>query len=283
MPRISAEEQLAIELINDARLNPSAEAARQGYDINEGLADGTITLDPKQPLAVNMDLNSAAIAHSNWMLDENVFAHEGEGDSSPTDRVSQTDYDLSGSWMVGENLAFATTDPSSDQSEVTNELHDNLFASKHHRENIMEDEYTELGVGQTIGEFETDRGSSTVGMQTVNYGRSGDGKFLTGVAVNDADSDQAYDIGEGVEGVTFSAGGQSTDTAEAGGYSLDLSTAEPDVDVAVTHGGKTMNVSIAHEGQNVKLDLYDGDTLASSGTMSLGEGAKNGRLLGEND
>ena len=46
-------EQYMIELINRARANPGAEAARIGVDLNEGIPAGTITTDPKQPLAIS--------------------------------------------------------------------------------------------------------------------------------------------------------------------------------------------------------------------------------------
>src|SRR5258707_11440338 len=36
-------EQYEVELINRARANPAAEAARYGIDLNEGLAPGTIS------------------------------------------------------------------------------------------------------------------------------------------------------------------------------------------------------------------------------------------------
>src|SRR5262245_58376639 len=47
--------QYMLELINRARTDPAAEAARPDYgiDLNEGLAPGTISADPKQPLAPN--------------------------------------------------------------------------------------------------------------------------------------------------------------------------------------------------------------------------------------
>ena len=46
-------EQYLLELINRGRADPAAEAARYGIDLNEGLSPGTISSDPKQPLAVN--------------------------------------------------------------------------------------------------------------------------------------------------------------------------------------------------------------------------------------
>src|SRR5262245_55336620 len=46
-------EQLMLEVINRARANPTAEAARYSIDLNEGLAPGTISAAPKRPLAFN--------------------------------------------------------------------------------------------------------------------------------------------------------------------------------------------------------------------------------------
>jgi hypothetical protein len=48
---LTPEEQLMLELINRARANPVAEASRDGIDLNEGLAPGTISAAAKQPLA----------------------------------------------------------------------------------------------------------------------------------------------------------------------------------------------------------------------------------------
>ena len=47
------QEQLFLELINRARLDPAGEAVRYGIDLNKGLAAGTITTDQKQALTFN--------------------------------------------------------------------------------------------------------------------------------------------------------------------------------------------------------------------------------------
>ena len=47
----TAQELLDIALVNRARLDPAAEAALFGIDLNEGLAPGTISAASKQPLA----------------------------------------------------------------------------------------------------------------------------------------------------------------------------------------------------------------------------------------
>ena len=51
--QMTAQEQLLVELINRARANPEAEAARFGIPLNEDLEPGEISSDPKQPLAPN--------------------------------------------------------------------------------------------------------------------------------------------------------------------------------------------------------------------------------------
>ena len=83
----SAHEQLILELINRARLDPAAEAARLGIGLNEGLSAGTISKAAKQPLAANPLLVDAARDHSQWMLNRDKFQHEGAGGSSPTERI----------------------------------------------------------------------------------------------------------------------------------------------------------------------------------------------------
>jgi hypothetical protein len=60
----TAYEQYILELINRARANPGAEAARLGIDLNQGLAAGTISTAAKQPLAFNPLLIDAARGHS---------------------------------------------------------------------------------------------------------------------------------------------------------------------------------------------------------------------------
>ena len=60
MANCSAQEQLMLELVNRARMNPAAEAARFGVALNQGLPAGTISSAPKQVLAMNDFLVTAA-------------------------------------------------------------------------------------------------------------------------------------------------------------------------------------------------------------------------------
>src|SRR6478735_4975947 len=67
-------QQYMVELINRARANPTAEAARYGISLNEGLPAGTISTAPKQPLAINRYLTDGARTHSQWMIDTDTFS-----------------------------------------------------------------------------------------------------------------------------------------------------------------------------------------------------------------
>ena len=72
----SAQEQLMLELINRARMNPVGEATRLGINLNQGLPAGTISGAAKQVLAMNDLLVIATDNHSNWMLVNGQFAHQ---------------------------------------------------------------------------------------------------------------------------------------------------------------------------------------------------------------
>ena len=74
---LTANEQLFLELVNAARLDPLGEAARQGIDLNEGLARAPIARFRPRPrsqaLAPNAQIQQAAADHGQWMLDTDTF------------------------------------------------------------------------------------------------------------------------------------------------------------------------------------------------------------------
>ncbi len=57
-----------LEMINRARLDPTAEGDLYGITVNNA---------PVQPLAFNELLIDSALSHSQWMIDENKFQHTG--------------------------------------------------------------------------------------------------------------------------------------------------------------------------------------------------------------
>ena len=153
MATVTSFEQLLVELINRARSDPSAEAGRYGISLNQGLAPGTLSPDPLEPLAVVPTLSDAADAHSADMLANDYFAHTGLNGSSPGDRIFAAGWsEAPGSgYAWGENISYRSRYPATADAGTIESHHEGLFLSPGHRENILSPNFSELGVGQAIG------------------------------------------------------------------------------------------------------------------------------------
>jgi hypothetical protein len=260
-------EQLMLELINRARANPDAEAARFGIDLNEGLAPGTLSPTPKQPLAFNSHLITAARGHSLWMLDNDTFSHFETGGINPGDRMGTAGYVFSGSWTFGENLAYRGTTPGFPPLAPTVALeHDDLFVDagidgRGHRLNLMQDNYREIGVGAVTGVFTAQGNDFNAVMTTQDFGATGanPGPFLVGVVYRDLDGDGFYSPGEGVAGVSVKPVGGTffAVTSTSGGYAIPIRNAASPLSVSISGSGISGSVtkSIPLTGKNVKLDF----------------------------
>ncbi|UVK38101.1 hypothetical protein LHFGNBLO_005230 [Mesorhizobium sp. AR10] len=243
MPQHSANEQYLLELIN-------AERAKTGA----------------QPLAFDNDLSEAAEGHDRWMLATDIFSHTGSGGSSPTTRMKNAGYTLTGSWATGENIAWATTRAPTGTADEVKLLHTNLMNSSGHRANILNPNFREVGLGFEVGDYKG-RSSAFV---TEDFGKSGTDLFLTGVTFDDKDGDRFYDPGEGLGAITVTAknaAGQTfkTTTSAAGGYDLVLKPGT----YTVTYSGANIATSTqtATIGtKNVKRDLID--PTMKSGTLA---------------
>ena len=273
---ISAAEQYMIELINRARLDPLAEAARLGISLNQGLAVNTLGAQVRQVLAPNEKLEAASIGHSQWMLDRDVFSHTGANGTTPGQRATAEGY----SWnRVGENIAWQGSTGAISTDKMIAAHHDALFRSAPHRQNLLGDASREVGIAQELGQFRAGTTTFNASMVAQLFGTSGSSAFVTGVAYTDTNADMFYSIGEGRAGVTFAAQ-EITDTTEAaGGYALKL-TAEAAVAVTGTVGDLAFSATVALDRGNVKLDLVNGTTFATSGDVTLGSGINNLRQLG---
>jgi Ca2+-binding RTX toxin-like protein len=282
------QEQLFLELINRARLDPAAEAARQGIDLNQGLSAGTITIAQKQPLTFNEYLNDSADAHTAWMLSADVFSHTGSGGSSSFQRMQAAGYVFIGSWMSGENLAWSGSTGAIDANAYVYTLHRNLFLSSGHRTNTMKEGYKEIGVGAAAGQFNSGGTNFNSLMVTQNFATSGTAAFVTGVAYNDTDLNNFYSVGEGQGGITTEVSLNSTvlDSAaswSSGGYSLGA-TSTGAMKITFSGGGlsATMGATFTLGTTNVKVDLVNGNTIQSSVSATLTDAALNLMLLGIN-
>ena len=216
-------DQLLLELINRARRDPLAEAARFEVDLNEGLNPDTINGDPKQPLAPSQILTDAARAHSSDMLDREFFAHVNPDGLGPADRAWALGYP----GTAGENLAWYGTDAFLDRDGEIYERHKALFLSEDHRVNMLVGGYREVGLGIEFGFLSM--GSRSSIMVTENFGNPGGQYFITGIAYDDSvEEDKFYNMGEGLGAVTVTAVRVSdgmtftTETGEAGGYGMQV-------------------------------------------------------------
>lgn len=275
MAQPTAYDQYVLELINRARSAPSAEAARDGIGLNDGLASGTLSSAPKQPLAFNPDLIAAAQGHSAWIMANDTFSHTGAGGSSPGDRMAAAGYDFAGSYGWGENIGLVGGTNLTLNQATVDSLEKSLFVDSNepgvgHRVNILNPDWREVGVGVASGPYTYDNGASLPSsVVTQDFAYSGGGSFLTGVAYDDQNSDVFYEPGEGLGGLTVqatSSTGQSyqTTTWNSGGYQLQL----PAGTYKVAFSGGTLPVPVVETAtiasQNVKLDLVRGSAPLST-------------------
>lgn len=284
---VSAAEQYLLELINRARLDPLAEAARYAVPLNDGLPAGSITGTARDVLAPNALLEQAAIAHSEWMLDTDTFSHTGVDASSPGDRIETAGYEFTGSWSWRENLAWTGTTGTLDLDAAIDAHHEGLYRSAGHRANTFADDIREIGVAQVAGVFTQSGTNFNASMTTLNFARSGTDHFLTGVAYTDSDVDSFYSIGEGQSGLVITADGETVQTASAGGYGLAL-TSDDNVGVTISQSGGTLaTLSVDLSDGNVKLDVItatdNSQSLALSGSATLIAGIPDATLLGVAD
>jgi uncharacterized protein YkwD len=218
------QEQLMLELLNRARANPSAEAASFGIDLNANLSPGTISPNPKPPLAFQPRLIQAARAHADWMLATDTFSHTGVTNSTPADRIRNAGYPVSGSWAMGENIAWQGTTGVADLTQFTLDEHEGLFRSAGHRKNLLDPDFDEVGVGVRRGVYSQNGKDFDSVMIAQEFARSSGtpGPLVIGVVFRDANGDGHYTAGEGVGGLTVTpaAGGYWAVTSASGGFAV---------------------------------------------------------------
>jgi len=265
----SSHDQYLLELINRGRADPAAEAVRYETDLNEGLATGTISADPKQPLAFNLHLVSAAQGHSQWMLDSDTFNHYGPGPTDdPGDRMAAAGYTFIPAWGWGENIAWRGTTGTPDLTQYTELIHSGLYVDANypgrgHRLNLMAPAFKEIGTGAVPGVFTKDSTDYNALMVTEDFAYTAGDSFLTGVAYDDVVADDDfYSPGEGLGGITIVAaadpGGteHTATTWSSGGYTLQLSPGTYDVRASGPGlGGTVVYDDVVIGSENVKLDF----------------------------
>ena len=136
MTTMTSAEQLILEMINRARMDPDGEAARlaqthPGFTLNEGLAAGTISSTPKQVLAGNNTLAGVADNHNAAMLSSHVLdnnslnPHTQAGDGSEVTRIANAGYQETYPAFQtyhDENIAWQGTSGAIDLASMTQQV-----------------------------------------------------------------------------------------------------------------------------------------------------------------
>ena len=265
---ISPQEQLLLELVNRAREDPQAEAARHGISVEQ--------TGFRAPLAPHQLLIDTAGAYSERMLDQDFFDHTDPDGNGPLDRVLASGYPAN---IVGENIAWRGTTGSVNATEFTFEIHRNLYLSSGHRAGMLDTRMREVGIGLRIGEFIDPRDGRrwNAMMATEVFATRTGGHFITGVAFTDAVVDDAFfTVGEQLADVTVTATNQTsgatftTTTGPSGGYSLEV--ADGTYTVTFSGGGlpaPSVFQNVVVNGENRKIDFDRSNQRASSLPQNL--------------
>lgn len=269
----SDQAQYMLELINEARMNPTAAARRisaeQTPDIvmtmnhyNESLTDAAsdIAAAPsRQPVAWNDRLAAAAAMQSQHQADSGQQTHDGPNGMSLDQRMAANGY---GSHAGATENAFAYA--KSVDRAMQAFLIDWGVSDRGHRRNILQNDvnadksYNEVGIG-IVATSNKNLGPLVV---TQNFARSSANPApkLVGVIYNDNDRDSFYTPGEGVDQVLVRAqnletGEVSTATNwESGGYQMELRPGR--YRVSARRGLKALGVQEVNvSNENVKVDF----------------------------
>jgi len=238
----SAEEQQFVYELNRARWTPRTVEAQAG------LRSGSIV--PAPPLAINDNLAAAAGFRSNEMASLNYFAHQSPATGKwPNQIAREFGYALPTYWPNASNNIESIhrgnpTILGVMQSFVNSEVH---------RTHVMGQgwfaTHEEIGVGAHLGDRVWAILTAT---------ESTPGLFLTGVVYNDWNGNLRMDLGEGLAGVTITAGARSTTTNAGGGWSLPATTGRYRVTASGGSFAGTSTATVWVNGFNIEVDFISG-------------------------
>lgn len=124
----------------------SAKAFSAGELIDS--ANASRTQNGFASLTANSQLEQAAISKANDILANDYFAHTSPAGKTPWDFIKGAGYNYT---FAGENLAIGYSN--------TSELHNDWMNSASHRANILNQNFTEVGIAIVSGEY---KGSTTI-------------------------------------------------------------------------------------------------------------------------
>jgi uncharacterized protein YkwD len=256
-------EQLSLERINRARLRPGQEAAMNGIAIDEGIP-GQLNTTPKQPLALNAQLNDAARKHSQDMINRDFFGHVNPSGLDPFQRMQAAGYATF--IAAGENLAWRGSTGSIEPIQTVEAEHIDLFVDagidgRGHRVTMLNPAFREVGIGIVRGSFTKDGIAYDSIVQTQDFATSpADATIVLGVVYQDANANGRYDYAEGTANVNVTLGSITKVTNAAGGYSFTVN--QTGNHQLRFHTGTTRDLAITAGDANIKVDLINGTQVA---------------------
>ncbi|MGQ4647941.1 CAP domain-containing protein [Lyngbya aestuarii] len=311
----TTQEQEMLELINRMRINPVDELNNlvnsSNSEVNSALDFFNVNLDllktqwstltPVQPVAWSNELYNAAIGHSLSMIQEDTQSHQLFGKPDLSQRITETGYNWSN---IGENVYAYAESVFQGQAGFAIDWGNNpdgsgIQANSGHRNNIMNDQFREVGIAIiTESDPNTKVGPFVI---TQNFANSqnlawyGGNSWLLGVTFNDkVVDDNFYTAGEGLAGISITAVNTTTQesftttTWNSGGYQMQLSQGTYNLTFSGDWNNdgqtdiETRQVTIGLE--NVKLDLIT-DQLSKSSYSEILTNSPQSLLnpTGEND
>lgn len=227
------------------------------------------------PLTLERNLNEAAEDYSALLLEEGHFDHEGPDGSIPAERIEEADYDFGTAWGVAENLHARTRGAGSLEDDVTLAF-ESLMNSSGHRANILNPNYTHVGLGIEVAAYDPFSGQLTV-MVTQNFG------YSNGIADVQLPGSDASDTLTGGDGDDVLEGLKGDDVLE-GGNGVDSIVGGPGDDT-IDAGGGNDRVRGSNGADDVLLGdgkdrFFDSDQGGAAGADTVDGGAGKDTLLG---
>jgi putative cell wall-binding protein/uncharacterized protein YkwD len=235
-------QQLVYE-INLARSDPAAFAARAG-----------ITMDPmpqpSAPLAVSGPLMSSAMFKAAEMAAYQYFSHQSPVTGIWPNRLARNHgYPLPSAWLDTDNNIESTYMGSQDAFSVLVAFAKSPGHLGHiFAQSLFFATHREAGAGRGVAS----NGLAYWAFHTAHHNTGG--VFITGVVYVDDNGNGRMDRGEGIGGMTVTAGGSSAVTNPGGGYAIEVTPATYTVAVdAAGFAGTTLTVTVGSN--NVLADF----------------------------
>lgn len=136
--------------------------------VNEARADQGL-----RPLVLEQNLNRSADAHSQWLLDNGRFTHDGPNGSNAFDRMIAAGFDEGTSWTWAENLGAEPRRNAGTYFDEVDTIFAGWLASPGHFANMMNANITVIGIGIVEGVLPPQSGANVLGiMATQNFAAS---------------------------------------------------------------------------------------------------------------